>query len=182
MNDVTLTMALSPMDARAVLAFLDERSVDVDEARETARTLHDAKTGGTPEVNEETADYNPDDRIYGEKGAKARRTKDEMAEDKMIAERWATLWPSKEVPAKPIGELLAALDKVEMREAEEGFDVGDEPTTEPMDLDEFRGVLNKAVKAIGGKAMLEIMTPYKSGTEVPEDERRAYATKIEEAL
>lgn len=152
---------------------LDDLTTEAD-AKEEARELHDEKTSDK---------YDPAARIYGEKGEKSRRTKEEMAEDEEIAEAWALRWPSKDVPAKPVGELRATIDAV--APPEEGFSVNDEPDTptdeDPMDLDEFRGVIVKHAKKLGNKKLTEIMSGYKNPGEVPEEERRDFAEAIEKA-
>jgi|OM-RGC.v1.033376219 hypothetical protein len=63
------------------------------------------------------------------------------------------------------------------------FDVGgEEEKDEIMDLDEFRALLVKSMKKLGGAKVGEIMKPHKAATDVPADERRDYADKITEAM
>lgn len=192
MTDVTLTVTVSPEVASAIIdvvAAEGGRSTELTtpgKAAEEAREINEAKT------TKDDDSYDPNGRIYGEKGEKSRRTKDEIAEDEDIEARWSALWPSKKVPAKAVGELKAHLDKIEATKADEdaeteagkeddddgGFDVGGEP----MDLDEFRAILTKAMKKVGGKTVGEIMAPHKNATSVPEDERQNYADKLTEAM
>lgn len=139
-------------------------------------------------------DDEPGPRIYGQAEAgKTRRTKAQIAEDEDIERRWAALWPSKAIPKdRPAEDLLSHIEKVEAdqpeeKEDDEEFDLGEEdedtPTDEdPIELEEFRAVVVKAAKALGSKKIAELMKPHKGTTEVPEDDRRDYVRKIEEAL
>lgn len=130
--------------------------------------------------------YDPSSRTYGQKGEKSRRTKDEIKQDEDLAERWGALWPSKDVPEKPVGELEDIIAKAEARSAdtqeqedEGGFDIdGADDAGDELDLEEFRAIIVKHSKAIGGKKLASIMAPHKNPAEVPEDERRAFADKI----
>jgi hypothetical protein len=134
-----------------------------------------------------------EERLYGAPGEdRKRRTKEEMKTDEDIAARWEALWPSKEVPSKPVSELLAHLEKVEAENAgdgqeedgfsteeeEDGFSAEEEEAAEIMDLDEFRAILVKHSKTLGNKKLGELMAPHKNPGAVPEAERRDYADKV----
>jgi hypothetical protein len=145
-------------------------------------TGRDAAGEETPADDDPTT-YDPAGRTYGQKGEKSRRTKEEIKQDDDIAERWGALWPSKDVPEKPVGELEDIIAKAEAREADKaeeeegGFEI-DGTDDDALDLEEFRAIIVKHSKAIGGKKLGSIMAPHKNPAEVPEDERRAYADKI----
>ena len=159
-------------------------------AKEKARELHDDKK---PE--EKPEDDEPAPRAYGEAPeGKKRRTKAEIEQDEAIeklfeqAKKLGAAGLPKSIPADPADYLLDELttmieiiSEAPMDDDDDGFEVGDDDT-EPMDLDEFRATLGKGVKALGGKGLGEIMKPYKSATDVPEDERAKYAEAITAAL
>ena len=180
---------------------------DTIKARDTARELHGTKNNMADDIklfagSEDTAPENEGDeptfRAYGESSeGRARRTKVEMAQDENIEALFAQ---AKELGAKGLPKTISTdlpADDIETElttmievlgphdepEEEEGFEVdGDGPATAPMDLDEFRAILTKGVKELGGKDVGALMKPYKSATDVPEDERNDYAQKLNDAL
>lgn len=186
MTDITLTVTVTPEKAAEIVAILDGPALET-KARDEARKLHEEKRDDKTAPAEPP--YDPDARIYGKPGEKSRRTKDEIAFDEDIAARWAALWPSKDVPEKPVGELVDTIAKVEAAETpaddEDGFsideDEDDADAADPMDLDEFRAIIVKHAKTLGNEALGKIMAPHKNPGQVPEDERRAYADRIVEA-
>lgn len=157
----------------------------------------DDKRPGTDGAKDETATDTGYGKVryYGEAGdGRKRRTKEEMAEDTEIEELWKKLNGDTKLPIKTnAAGLLADLRKRlaaegepdEEEEDEGGFDVedsGGETEDEIMDLDEFRSICMKAVKALGSKTVGKIMDPHKSATDVPAEERRDYADKLLEAI
>jgi hypothetical protein len=136
-------------------------------------------------------DEAPTFRAYGKASdGRARRTKDEMKLDEKIEALWAQVEDEPGMPDaiptdQPAEDVLAELTEIAEKKAEDGFDVGgdadDEKAEEVLDLEEFRAIIVKHSKTIGGKTLGQIMTPYKNPGEVPENERRDYADKIIEA-
>jgi hypothetical protein len=133
-------------------------------------------------------------RAYGEpEEGRARRTKVQLAEDADIEQLFAEATKAgikglpKSIPNGSASEFLTEL-RYMLEEAEtpgdasendgDGFKVDDEDEAEPMDLDEFRAILGKAMKALGGKTVSEAMKPHKSATDVPEDQRNEYAATL----
>ena len=189
-QDATLARIIA-----AAMQGTPETPEEVITARNTARELQAEK--GTADTTQ-TADE-PTARVYGETSeGKARRTKVEMAQDENIEELFAK---AKELGAKGLpkaiptdisadaiyDELVTMIEVLKDDETEDddgGFEVDDDtPTTEdPMDLDEFRAILTKGVKELGGKDVGALMKPYKSATDVPVDERNEYAQKLKDAM
>mgnify|MGYP000869964005 CR=1 FL=1 len=176
----------------AVLAFMQD--TPATDARNTARELHAEKGATPPEPDDGDKEPADEPRVYGGTSeGKARRTKAEMAQDENIevlftrAKGLGAKGLSKAIPtdisADDIEAELTTMVEVLKDDAQEdadddgGFDIDDaEPA---MDLDEFRAILTAAVKELGGKKVGELMSPYKSATDVPEAERAAYAEKLE---
>jgi len=196
--------AIALLGGSVLLALLDDDMKAVQTAR--AKGSDDAPANvpspGTipPSDNveeDQPDDYDPANRIYGEKGQKSRRTKAEIAEDEDLETRWSALWPSKDIPTdKTVGELeyiIAQVEKAaEEADAEEaadedddGFELDDDDDNgdeEPMTEDAFRSILVKGSKELGPVAMKKIMAPHKGAKSVPEEDRRDYAAAIEKAL
>jgi hypothetical protein len=172
-----------------LLSLLDNDMVQTREIRrEQARQIHAEKTADKPETEEEAKP-----RAYGEATGK-RRTKEEKAIDDEIEALFEKLKDQPGIPKKiptdqPAEALLEELRNVAASvgddEQEEGFDVAggdeDESDEEILDLEEFRAIIVKHSKTIGGAALSGIMAPYKNPKEVPEADRRHYADKIIEA-
>lgn len=182
MTDVTLTVTVKPDTAARIIALLGGPA-GVKSAEYTSRD--DA-------ADITTADDEPAFRAYGQpSGGRARRTKEEMKLDEKIEALWAQVSDEpgmpKAIPTDQAAEdVLAELTEIAKKQVEEGFDVGgdaddDEAADEVLDLEEFRAIIVKHSKAIGGKTLAAIMHPYKNPGEVPEDARRDYADKIIEA-
>ena len=185
-----------------LLALLDDDTAAMREARnrtlaaqDEARELHAEKAPTKEDKEPESTE--PTFRAYGESSeGRARRTKVEMAQDENIETLFAQAKElgakglpktiSTDLPADDIEAELTTMVEVlkdEEPEEEDGFEVdGDGPATEPMDLDEFRAILTKGVKELGGKDVGALMKPYKSATDVPVDERNEYAQKLQDAL
>jgi hypothetical protein len=154
-----------------------------------------------PPEDDTSPDTQPDvpyliaSRPYGDpEEGRARRTKVQLAEDADIEQLFAEATKAgikglpKSIPNGPASEFLTEL-RYMLEEAEtpgdasqnddgDGFKVDDEDEAEPMDLDEFRAILGKAMKALGGKTVSEAMKPHKSATDVPEDQRNEYAATL----
>jgi len=179
----SVLLAVLDNDLAAVRASKDVTEYATEEdARQEARHKHEDKVA-------------PEARVYkGNEADKSRRTKTNMAEDTEIEELFEKLKDlpgmSKKIPTDmPAADVLASLQKLdaETEEAEEGFEVGDDdgdepPDDEPMALDEFRAILQKAMKTLGGKHVGKLMAPHKSAPAVPEGERNTYASVIRAAI
>jgi len=146
----------------------------------------------------------PAGRVYGEPSeGRKKRTKDEMAIDAEIeklfnlAKDAGVAGLPKSIPTnEPAEDVLAELHKIEipegepakdvLAEEEKGFDPGgdedDEDASDPMDLDEFRGIVVKAAKKLGNETVGKLVAPYKNPGQVPEEERRDLADKLVEAM
>jgi hypothetical protein len=174
-----------------LLSLLDNDMVQT-RGREQARQIHAEKNadGDKPETEEEAKP-----RAYGEATGK-RRTKEEKALDDEIEALFEKVKDQPGMPKKiptdqPAEALLEELRNVAASvgddgdEQEEGFDVAggdeDESDEEILDLEEFRAIIVKHSKTIGGATLSGIMAPYKNPKEVPEADRRHYADKIIEA-
>ena len=182
-------------------------TIELDTAVAAEKALLTAWLGAAPVAAEENNTAEPaaeenntaeTPRLYGEAPeGKKRRTKAEIEQDEAIEKLFAQAKElgaaglPKTIPADPADELHADLEAMldVLKDADDDDDAGfevDEPDTptseDPMDLDEFRAILTKGVKELGGKDVGALMKPYKSATDVPEDERNDYAQKLRDAL
>jgi hypothetical protein len=179
--------AIALLGGSVLLSLLDNDMVKVRQTRDETS----GQDKPDPGENLSDEDEAPTFRAYGKASdGRARRTKDEMKLDEKIEALWAQVEDEPDMPDaiptdQPAEDVLAELTEIAEKKAEDGFDVGgdadDEKAEEVLDLEEFRAIIVKHSKTIGGKALGQIMAPYKNPGEVPEDERRDYADKIIEA-
>jgi hypothetical protein len=136
-----------------------------------------------------------DDRIYGKaEHGRSRRTKVQLGEDKDLSARWTAIWPSKEVPEKAVTALELFLEKFEAdssdettapdpaeEEEEEGSAPEENEPSGEIPLEDFRAIISTFAAQHGGKALVALMKPYRSGADVPAELRAEFIAKIEEA-
>lgn len=200
MTDVTLTVTVKPDTAARIIALLGgPAGVESAEykARDDRRYDYFVAGGGgkggtggaSPVTLADDDDGASDFRAYGQPSdGRSRRTKEEMKLDEKIEALWAQVSDEPGMPKaiptdRSADDVLAELTEIAKKQVEDGFDVGDDEDEEEevLDLEEFRAIIVKHSKKIGGKALAKIMAPHKNPGEVPESERRDYADKIIEA-
>jgi hypothetical protein len=134
-----------------------------------------------------------EERIFGKaEHGRTRRTKVQIAEDADISDRWTAIWPSKAVPEKEMSMLGAILKKFEADSSDET--VASDPAEEKegsapeenepsgeIPLEDFRAIISTFAAQHGGKALVALMKPYRSGADVPAELRADFIAKIEEA-